>query len=89
MVVIIVVLAWSTVILLAIMFLKLKDSFVDKKSREYDEFNEKLRTDENGNILCPFCGSTQIQIVKQKFNLLQGFSTNKNERVCIRCMKKF
>lgn len=72
-----------------IIFLKLKDSYKNQKSREYDEFNKKLRTDENGNILCPFCGSTQIQVVKEKYNLLQGFSTNKNERVCLRCMKKF
>lgn len=47
----------------------------------------------NGNspdiVRCPRCRSTQIQMVPRKFGLLTGFSTNRIDRVCVRCQKRF
>ena len=40
-------------------------------------------------IKCPWCGSTQIQMVPRKWSLLTGFLTNKVDRVCVNCKKKF
>lgn len=50
----------------------------------------EIKVDEDGRVICPYCGSTQIQIVKRGYHWFWGlFGSNKNERVCIRCMKKF
>ena len=38
---------------------------------------------------CPRCHSTEIQLVPRKFSLLTGFATNKFDRMCVRCQKKF
>lgn len=46
-----------------------------------DNSSEKLR--------CPRCRSTEVQLVPRKFSLLTGFATNKFDRMCIRCKKKF
>lgn len=40
-------------------------------------------------VRCPRCRSTEIQLVPKKFSLLTGFATNKFERMCLRCKKKF
>lgn len=40
-------------------------------------------------IKCPRCGSTNIQIVPRKWSVLTGFMTNKTDRVCVNCNKKF
>lgn len=40
-------------------------------------------------VHCPYCNSTDIKIVPKKFSLLTGFATNKLERVCAKCMRKF
>lgn len=40
-------------------------------------------------VRCPRCRSTQIQIVPRKFSLLTGFATNKFDRICVKCKKKF
>ena len=40
-------------------------------------------------VRCPRCRSTEIQLVPRKFSLLTGFATNKFDRMCIRCKKKF
>ena len=40
-------------------------------------------------VRCPRCRSAQIQIVPRKFSLLTGFATNKFDRICVRCKKKF
>lgn len=41
------------------------------------------------DVRCPRCGSTQIQMVPRKFSILTGFATNRLDRVCVRCNKKF
>lgn len=40
-------------------------------------------------VKCPYCFSSEIQIVPKKFSLLTGFATNKFERVCVRCKRRF
>ncbi|MCR2050845.1 hypothetical protein NSB25_26810 [Acetatifactor muris] len=40
-------------------------------------------------VKCPYCFSSEIQIIPRKFSLLAGFATNKFERVCVRCKRKF
>ena len=40
-------------------------------------------------VKCPYCFSSEVQIVQKKFSLLTGFATNKFDRVCLRCKKKF
>lgn len=46
---------------------------------------------ENSNTVhCPYCGSTNIQIMKRGWKVTTGFlGSSKNERVCVNCMKKF
>lgn len=40
-------------------------------------------------VQCPYCFSTQVQMVPKKFSLLTGFATNGYNRVCVRCQRKF
>lgn len=40
-------------------------------------------------VQCPYCHSTEIQLVPKKFSLLTGFATNQFQRVCVRCQRKF
>ena len=52
--------------------------------------NSPLVNDNSPDIVrCPRCKSTQVQMVPRKFSLLTGFSTNKINRVCVRCQKRF
>ncbi len=40
-------------------------------------------------VRCPRCRSTGIQLVPRKYSLLTGFATNKFDRMCVRCQKRF
>lgn len=40
-------------------------------------------------IRCPRCFSDDWQMVPRKFSLLTGFATNRIDRVCKKCMKRF
>ena len=40
-------------------------------------------------VRCPRCRGTQIQMVPRKFSLLTGFATNRIDRVCVKCQKRF
>ena len=40
-------------------------------------------------VRCPRCRSTHVQMVPRKFSLLTGFATNRIDRVCVRCQKRF
>lgn len=40
-------------------------------------------------VRCPRCRSTQIQMVPRKFSILTGFATNRIDRVCVKCQKRF
>ena len=50
---------------------------------------EQQKREEAKMVHCPACGSTQIQMVPRKWSLLAGFATNKVDRVCVKCKKKF
>lgn len=51
-----------------------------------DAFKESQETPK---VKCPYCFSGEIQIVPRKFSLLTGFATNKFDRVCLSCKRKF
>lgn len=51
-----------------------------------DAFPEKKSVPK---VQCPYCFSTQVQMVPKKFSLLTGFATNGYNRVCVRCQRKF
>ena len=52
--------------------------------------NSPLVNDDSSDIVrCPRCRSTQVQMVPRKFSLLTGFATNRLDRVCVRCKKRF
>lgn len=58
-------------------------SIIDKyKSKTPDELNPSP-------VKCPKCGSTQIQMVPRKWSFVMGILTNKVDRVCMNCKKKF
>ncbi|MEG1271457.1 MAG: hypothetical protein RSD54_09080, partial [Ruthenibacterium sp.] len=38
---------------------------------------------------CPYCGSTNVQLVPKKWSLFAGIATNKIDRICANCMRKF
>lgn len=40
-------------------------------------------------VQCPYCFSTEVQLVPKKFSLVMGFATNSYNRVCVRCQRKF
>lgn len=40
-------------------------------------------------VRCPRCRSTEIQLVPKKFSLRTGFATNRFDRMCVNCKKKF
>lgn len=40
-------------------------------------------------VRCPRCGSKEIQLVARKYSLLTGFATNKFDRMCVYCKKRF
>lgn len=40
-------------------------------------------------VRCPYCRSKEIQLVPKRFSLLTGFATNRFDRVCVNCKKKF
>lgn len=48
------------------------------------------KEDLDGQVRCPKCGSTQIQIQKRGWSLGTGLiGSGKNERVCMNCLYKF
>ena len=48
-----------------------------------------LESPPSSEIRCPYCFSTQFQLVPRKFSLLTGFATNKVDRICAKCKKRF
>lgn len=48
-----------------------------------------LKPRPSDKVSCPYCGSTEIQIVQKKYSLFTGFATNDIDRVCVRCKRKF
>ena len=48
-----------------------------------------LKSTPSKQIRCPRCFSMKFQLVPRKFSLLTGFATNKFDRVCVMCKKRF
>ena len=48
-----------------------------------------LKSTPSKEIRCPRCFSTQFQLVPRKFSLLSGFATNRFDRMCVMCKKRF
>ena len=92
------------IILIAVIFFTPIIWFIVKRAKITPEEKEKEKeqkelaarraafenpVDENGNVKCPYCGSLQIQMVPRKWSPVTGFFTNRADRVCMRCKKKF
>ena len=58
-----------------------------ERIRQEEEFHSSPATP--SAIHCPHCGSTDFDMVPRKWSLLTGFLTNKVDRVCRRCKKRF
>lgn len=65
-----------------------KSDAAKQELRKYvpDAFQEKQTIPK---VQCPYCHSTEIQMLPKKFGLLTGFMTNGYNRVCVRCQRKF
>ena len=58
-----------------------------QKSRNLE--SERKRQRAAKQISCPYCGSTEFQMVPRKWSLFTGLLTNKVDRVCVKCKKRF
>lgn len=59
-----------------------------KELRKYvpDAFQEAKTVPK---VQCPYCFSTEVQLLPKKFSLFTGIMTNGFNRVCVRCQRKF
>lgn len=48
-----------------------------------------LRDNSSPETRCPYCRSKEIQLVPKKFGLFTGFGTNRFDRVCVHCKRRF
>lgn len=89
--IIMVILCTALIFVLLLLFLfKRADKIISPEKYKKKSPTLKIQLDENGNVMCPYCGSTQIQIVKRGYHWLFGLlGSDQNERVCVHCMKKF
>lgn len=65
-----------------------------RKTHEYNKtimnMHSNAVTKNNGEVKCPKCKSTQVQLMKRGWKLTTGFlGSSKNERVCVACKHKF
>ena len=63
------------------------NEIVEKQTQE--AINKKTPRNENGQIKCPYCGSINFQMVSRRWSPLTGFFTNKVDRVCVSCKRRF
>jgi DNA-directed RNA polymerase subunit RPC12/RpoP len=72
---------------------KVSDRNIETLNRHEKAINNpsKLSIEPNSDkISCPYCGSKQVQLVKRGWNIMTGFfGSGKNERVCMKCLKKY
>lgn len=78
-----------SVYVITILYIVLRVKAHFEMKRKQNELNANLKTNEKGEILCPFCGSSQIQLLNKKWDGNMGLLTNKVRRVCVRCKKEF
>jgi DNA-directed RNA polymerase subunit M/transcription elongation factor TFIIS len=67
---------------------KIKNDEVEKWRQDFQD-SKKPKLDENGKVMCPKCGSSNIQVLNKKWSATTGFMTNKVDRVCINCKNRF
>ena len=48
-----------------------------------------LKKNSEPEIRCPYCRSKEIQLVPKRFTLLTGIATNRFDRMCVHCKKRF
>lgn len=70
-------------------FESLSDDIAENTAYIIKTTNAPSITKINNQVVCPKCGSTQIQILRKNYSLLTGFMTNKVDRVCTNCKHKF
>lgn len=65
-----------------------KSDAAKKELRKYvpDAFQEAKTVPK---VQCPYCFSTEVQLLPKKFSLFTGIMTNGFNRVCVRCQRKF
>lgn len=66
----------------------------EQRATREKEFNAKVNaftdySNSDGQVQCPYCGSTQIQMVPRRWTPMMGLFTNKVDRICLKCKKKF
>lgn len=66
---------------------KYEERIAWQKSRNLE--SERKRQSAAKQIRCPYCGCTEFQMVPRKWSLFTGLLTNKVDRVCVKCKKRF
>lgn len=84
----------SLIFLIWLVWFEFHDNEKRSEAKEHMEnhFKNKntIQSDANGNVQCPKCHSTQIQLMKRGWKLTTGFlGSGKNERVCMACKHRF
>lgn len=62
---------------------------IEQEIKEQFELRKNGYKNKDGIVCCPNCKSTQVQLVTRKWSPLTGFLTNKVDRVCVSCKRKF
>ena len=68
---------------------ELSESQLFKLKTELSNYNKQQSSNSTKQVTCPKCGSTQIQLVPRKWNLITGIFTNQVDRMCLNCKHKF
>ena len=80
-----IVLGFALIVMLVILF-----CVNSEQKAKTQEFVAKNSHDKNGEVMCPYCKSKQITVQKRGWSMTTGMiGSNKLERVCMSCMKKF
>lgn len=66
---------------------KYEERIAWEKARNLE--SERNRQSAAKQIRCPYCGCTEFQMVPRKWSLFTGLLTNKVDRVCVKCKKRF
>ena len=61
---------------------------IEEKRQEYRERHYAPKNSD-GEIVCPNCGSKQITLLNRRWSATTGIFTNKVDRVCMNCKKRF
>ena len=71
----------------------IKDKLERLDRKEQQQQQQKLHQQQNNvrnkTVKCPRCGSTQIQAVPRKWTIWTSILTNRVDRFCLNCKKKF